>query len=264
MTEKRSMFDYQNLIEKHGSKQNLGIWIRKYVDEHGFIVLQNTQIDGDKDSEKSFLVNLSSAIGTLIPHNPNKKDFVWEIESKPSTSSLKTFSEHNQHAPLHTDSQYRESPEKLIALMTLRQAKCGGGYTEIADFKEIMQDLQHSALGSKIIDFFRSENFPVAIPSIFQANSMPKYVMSKIIQESPLIRYRYDTLKAGLFLMEDNQFDVFHEKIDLFNDFIQLSHHRICLLLEPQEIILIDNHRFLHGRSSFTDMNRLLLRTRMN
>jgi alpha-ketoglutarate-dependent taurine dioxygenase len=264
MVEGKYTFDYQYLVKKFSCKKTLGASIREYLNEYGFIVLQNIEIDCDRDSAKLFLPRLCSFVGTLVPHNPNKKDFVWEIESKPSISSLKTFSEHNQHASLHTDSQYRELPEKFIALMTLRQATCGGGYTEVVDFQEVLKDLQSSALGTEVINFFRGESLPIAIPSIFQVGSRATHIISKLISENPLIRYRYDTLKAGLSLIEGHQVNVFQEKLDLFDSFIQLSPHRIRFLSSPGEIIFLDNHRFLHGRSSFTDLNRLLLRTRMN
>ncbi|MCC3532422.1 MAG: TauD/TfdA family dioxygenase [Microcoleus sp. PH2017_21_RUC_O_A] len=63
------------------------------------------------------------------------------MKSQLSTSAIKTFSKHNQQAPLHTDSQYRNQPERFIALMTICQANCGGGYTEIVNFRKILEEI---------------------------------------------------------------------------------------------------------------------------
>lgn len=264
MINKRYVFDYQYLVKKFSCQKELGIWIRRYVDAHGFLILQNVEGSSDVERSSLFLAQLCSLIGTLVTHNPGKNDFVWEIKSQLSTSALKTFSEHNQHAPLHTDSQYRNQPERYIALMTLRQANCGGGYTELVDFRKILQELKCTYLGSRVIEFIRNESFSIAIPSVFQETSKVAFVKAKLVSESPLIRYRYDTLKAGLSLIQNSRVAAFQENLDLLDNFIQSSPHRFRFLSLPNEITLLDNHRFLHGRSSFTDLNRLLLRTRMN
>lgn len=260
----KNLFDYQYLVKKISCQRELGIWIRKYINVHGFLILQNVGVSHNVETSKLLLTQICSSIGTLVPHNSGKKDFVWEIKPQLSTSCLKTFSEHNKYAPLHTDSQYRNQPEKIMALMTVRQANCGGGHTELVDFKKILQELKRSKSGSNLIDFISNEKFPIAIPSIFQEPHEPKYIMSKLVSDCPLIRYRYDTLKAGLSMIEDNRLEVFNEKLDLLDSFIQSSPHRVHFLSLPNEITFLDNHRFLHGRSSFTDLNRLLLRTRMN
>lgn len=267
MIEKELTFDYQELIQQKNQRE-LGIWMKNFIDKNGFLILQNLKFEGDVEQSKLFFSKLCSSIGTLVPHNPGKKDFVWEIKPNLSTSIIKTFSEHNQDAPLHTDSQYRNHPERFMALMTLNQARCGGGYTELVDFKKILQDLESTVIGKKIIDFFRNESFPIAIPTVFQEMGKPEYIMSKLISNNPLIRYRYDTLKAGLLLSIDKENKLIYcdriDKLDLLNNFIQLSPHRLRFLLASNEAIILDNHRFLHGRSSFTDSQRLLLRCRMN
>ncbi|MDY6782870.1 MAG: TauD/TfdA family dioxygenase [Cyanobacteriota bacterium] len=179
---------------------------------------------------------------------------------------LKTFSEHNQQAPLHTDSQYRSTPERFIALIALHQAQCGGGYTELVDFQTILQNLNRTQFGRSVIYFFSQNRFPIAVPSIFQEPLKPKYINSKIISEQPLIRYRYDTLKAGLSLFNLSEYQVsfYSQKLDLLDSLIQTSPYRIRFLLSSNDLLILDDHRFLHGRSSFTDPNRLLLRCKMN
>ncbi|MEJ6485377.1 TauD/TfdA family dioxygenase [Nostoc punctiforme UO1] len=264
MIHKNYVFDYRYLLKKISCQKELGIWIRRYVDAHGFLILQNVEGSSDVERSSLFLSQLCSSIGTLVPHNPGKNDFVWQIKCQLSTSALKTFSEHNQHAPLHTDSQYRNQPERFIALMTIRQAHCGGGYTEIVDFRKILEDIKCTAMGSRVVEFIRNESFPIAIPSVFQEYSKPASIQAKLVSVSPLIRYRYDTLKAGLSLIEHGRVAAFHENLDLLDLFIQSSPHRFRFISLPNEITFLDNHRFLHGRSSFTDFNRLLLRTRMN
>lgn len=264
MLDKKYIFDYQFLIKAIGCQTKLGTWIRNHLNVNGLLVLQNVDIDGEIESSKQFMVELCSTVGSLIEHNPREKDFVWEIRPRLSRSSLKTFSEHNDKAPLHTDSQYRNHPERFIALLTLRQASCGGGYTELVDFRKVLQDLEKTASGSEVIQFISNERFPIAVPTIFQNHLEQQYIRQTLISESPLIRYRYDTLKAGLSLLDKSKVSLYEKNLAFLDAAIQLSPHRFRFLSSPNEVIFLDNHRFLHGRSSFIDPDRLLLRTRMN
>jgi alpha-ketoglutarate-dependent taurine dioxygenase len=255
---------YNDLIEECSSFKEIGIHIRKKTKSYGFVILKGIEIEFDLDSASLFLTTICSNFGTLLPHNIGQKDFVWEIKPKISTSSLKTFSEHNQYAPLHTDSQYRNQPEKFIALMTINQANCGGGYTNLLDFNLVVNELKNTNSGRQLLDCLALQYFPIAIPSIFQQKNARRYITAKLISEIPLIRYRYDTLKAGLSLIKSSKREFLKENLDLLDNFIENSPCRISFLASNNDIVFIDNHRFLHGRSSFFDLNRLLLRTRMN
>ena len=257
--------NYKELTQKNNNLKTLGIYMRELIQDNGFLLLKNVGYGCDLEQAKLLFLRICSSIGVLVPHNLGKKDFVWEVKPTPSSSLSKTFSGHNQDAPLHTDSQYRNNPEKFIALMAFKPARCGGGYTQLVDFKEILQDLKSTDIGNDIIEFFESEILPIAIPSAFQGFSKSKYIMSKIISNKPLVKYRYDTTLAGLSLLfNTHQLLYYQEKLDFLNSFIQTSFRRISFLLSYHDVIIIDNHRFLHGRSSFMDSQRLLLRCRMN
>jgi alpha-ketoglutarate-dependent taurine dioxygenase len=265
MTIDKHKFEYKYLLKKFGPTFLVSQWLRKYMDLHGCVVLQDFQSEiCDLTSAKFFFAELSSSIGTLISHNPNKQDYIWEIKPQISTSQIKTFSEDNHVAPLHTDSQYRACPEKYMALLVFHQATCGGGDTILLDFKKVLAELDNSIDGRKLIKFAKQEKFPIAIPSIFQTSPHQNYIYSSLISDTPLIRYRYDTLKAGISLVNHDRADELHEQLDCLNNHIQSSSHQCNFSLSDGEMIFVDNHRFLHGRSSFTDPNRLLLRSRFN
>ena len=265
MSAEKHKFEYEHLLKRLGSIGALGGWIREYVDMHGLIILQGLESEFyDLSSAKLFFTKLSSYIGTLVPHNLGQSDFVWEIKPKFSNSLIKTFSEHNKAAPLHTDSQYRNLPEKYMALFVFRQAECAGGETLLLDFKLVLNELRESNFGIKMIEFACQEKFPIAVPTIFQKEEQTEYIYSSLISKIPLIRYRYDTLNIGIKLIKRSHVKDFDEKLQAFNDLIHRSRYCSSLLLNNGEAIFVDNHRMLHGRSSFLDSNRLLLRIRMN
>lgn len=265
MSAEKHKFEYEHLLKRLGSIGAVGGWLREYVDIHGFIILQGLESEFyDLSSAKLFFTKLSSQIGTLAPHNFGQSDFLWEIKPKSSNSIIKTFSEHNKAAPLHTDSQYRNLPEKYMALLVFRQAECKGGETILLDFQLVFNELKQSIFGRKMIEFACQEKFPIAVPTIFQTENKTEYIYSSLISNIPLIRYRYDTLKTGLELIKRSHVKDFAEKLQAFNNLIYQSRYCSSLLLDNGEAIFVDNHRMLHGRSSFFDSNRLLLRIRMN
>lgn len=265
MSAEKPKFEYEHLLKRLGSIGAVGGWIRKYVDMHGFIILQGLESEFyDLSSAKLFFTKLSSHIGTLVPHNLGQSDFVWEIKPKSSISMINTFSEHNKAAPLHTDSQYRNRPEKYMALLVFSQAECAGGETILLDFRQVLKELRQSNFGRQMIEFACQKTFPIAVPTIFQTQDKTEYIYSSLISNIPLIRYRYDTLKTGLKLIKRSYVKDFDEKLQAFNDLIHRSRYCSSLLLNNGEAIFVDNHRMLHGRSSFLDSNRLLLRIRMN
>lgn len=258
-------FEYKHLLKRFGSIWEVGGWIREYVNLHGLIILHGLESEfDDLGSAKLFFTKLSSSVGTLVPHNYDQSDFVWEIKPKLSTSIIQTFSEHNKDAPLHTDSQYRNIPEKYMVLLAFRQADCGGGKTIFLDFKNILNELRESIYGREIIKFASQNKFPIAVPSIFQAGEKTEFIYSSLISNVPLIRYRYDTFKTGGALMKNWYIEDFDEKLNALDNVIQKSLYISNFFLNNGEAIFIDNHRILHGRSSFVDSNRLLLRIRIN
>ncbi|MEX0270725.1 TauD/TfdA family dioxygenase [Leptolyngbyaceae cyanobacterium UHCC 1019] len=256
--------NYQHLIEKFSSKQEAGFWIRNYVNTYGFLLIEDFQIAFLDVEKPKQLLDFSSYIGSPVAHNLGMKDFVWEIGLKPNSSLIKTFSEHSMTAPLHTDSQYRDKPEKYMVLLAVKQAKCGGGETHLVDFKQVLQDMKSSKEGKGVLKFISENQFPIAVPSVFKKDCQESYIMSRLISDNPFIRYRYDILKTGISLIKTNNSHEFHKNLELFNRFIQNSSHRLGFQLLKNSLLIVDNHRILHGRSCFWDSERLLLRVRLN
>lgn len=215
----------------------------------------------EKNNEDILTIQLKicEKIGKLREHNEGKADYVWPIKTVESNSQIKTFSEHNDEAQLHTDTQYRAIPERYMTLSCIQEAKCGGGETILLDSLKIFEEIKSdSALLSKL-----KQKFPIAIPDIFVIDDR-KYIEETIISEYPKFRFRYDTFLKGLALKQPENFEDLKNTLDEFNSKLQNSKHIQKLKLKKGDIILIDNHRMLHGRTSFTDTDRLLYRVRVD
>lgn len=237
--------------------------IKNELVKNNVVILSNLNlIDFDEKGLKSFFLKFSSNLGTLVEHNEGKKDYIWEIKTQTKIKSVPTFSEHNYKAELHTDSQYRLLPEKFISLMAIKTANCGGGSSILLDFESILKNLTQSKRGDLCLSLLEKERFPFLVPSVF-SNYENQLIYAPIISDNPNIRFRYDTLKKGLEIVNKKN-DKLLWAVEFLNEVISNHKNRKIFMLKKNEIIFINNHNSLHGRTSFNDLERFLLRVRFN
>ena len=231
--------------------------VKNTLFEKGYCIIA-TQLKNEKEILDKQL-EICSWVGNIREHNPGKKDYIWPICVKKSESKIATFSEHNDEAELHTDTQYRDLPERYMTLSCIEPAKCGGGETILLDSRVVIDRLNQDPELLKMLH----ENFPIAVPDIFVKNS-PRYIEHPIISDYPKFRFRYDTFKKGIELQQDYDMDRKLSVIEKLHSMIESSPEIFRYTLKKGEIILIDNHRVLHGRTSFSDYERLLYRVRVD
>jgi alpha-ketoglutarate-dependent taurine dioxygenase len=107
--------------------------------------------------------------------------------------------------------------------------------------------------------------FPFEVPTVFtaaQRADVREYIRAPIIAHEPLIRYRHDTLSAGLAAFGEPTTSPHRGAVGRLHKLICSSSERLELRLGSGDLLLINNHELLHGRTAFRDPNRLLLRVR--
>lgn len=212
----------------------------------------------DEVEIRNFQLNLSAMLGSLREHNPGRQDYVWSICPKPSDSALATFSEHNGEANLHTDSQYTEVPEKYMSLACVRPASCGGGINFVLDTEKIRDSIRESEVHYQALQ----QPYPIAIPDIFRSGR--PYIEKPVVSDYPRFRYRYDTMRQGLEAAHVPPADPRWAALEYLKEKVEASPAIKRLILKTGDILILDNHRVLHGRSPFVDPDRLLYRVRMD
>lgn len=207
-----------------------------------------------------------SRLGTPLHHQKDVSSIVWDIQPrKEDKEGFKTFSEHNNEVPLHTDSQYSNMPEKYMALYTYHQARCGGGKTMFLNGHTLLTSLISHAEGRKIVENLSMNKLPFFIPPVFSQQETPSFVSAPIFSPRVLIRYRKDTLQKGLELC--NKYKVSQDvvtSLDQLSQIIQNSSDIQEFRLDDGDLILLNNHTALHARNEFKDLDRLLFRIRFN
>lgn len=159
-------------------------------------------------------------------------------------------------ADFHTDSSFRPVPERLFGLWCLRQAKDGGD-SMLIDVNDLLRSLDgddHTALST----------LSTHVVPFFNGRDLLQDVVLDTTNSSPKIRYRRDVIEAGMARKRPPHVVEIGRALDV------LAHHLSnpalvkSIRLAEDEVLFVDNHRMLHGRSSFQDPNRHLLRVRVD
>jgi len=248
------------------SKEEMYTRIKNDLDTIGYIVITNTDIEVD-DMERcnSFFVETSEAIGEPQGHDANGK-IIWDIKSNASSKSfIKTYSEHNHEAQLHTDSQYSFYPEDYFGLLTLKKAECGGGISYLLSLEDILTELRQLPNGEEIIDTLSNTSYPFIVPNVFKQDDSleSEFNYGPILRENE-IRFRIDTFEKALLKLDGYCSEKQLEAYQALKKIALESKNTKSFFLEEKDLIYINNKTMLHGRGQFTDNNRHLLRIRMN
>lgn len=235
----------------------------------GYIVLRDVPFAGEApELRNAALVCLCSALGQIIGHDAEEGSLIWPITPDPTIALSKaTFSQHDKEAELHTDSQYREMPERYFALLVVRAARDGGGRSILLPASAVLDTLCTLPYGEADLLRLRESAFPFQVPMAFSARrdgDHREYVRVPILAVKPLIRYRQDTLLAGFSAFGEPIDSPYRTAVDHLQRAINSSKARIDFHLEDGDLIIVNNHELLHGRTSFADPNRLLLRVRFS
>lgn len=261
-----SLNDLQSIVSHCKELVLYGKKIKQKLDRLGFVIIKLCNLpDLDENQRNNLFLLFCLSVGDPTEHNLNKRDYIWEIKPRQNISYASTFSEHNLEASLHTDTQYHLNPEKYIAFLTIKQARCGGGKTIILDFYEVLKTLQNTNQGINCLNILKNYSFPFAVPTVFAQDKLNKEVIySHIISNDFTIRYRYDTIYNGLQIANIPQTDIRYWALSFFENHLVKHPQKKLFYLPDNHIIFINNYRFLHGRSSFQDPARYLLRVRIN
>jgi alpha-ketoglutarate-dependent taurine dioxygenase len=204
----------------------------------------------------------------LCVNNPtatDKRQVIWDVRAQKRDSTyFSTFSETDGEAAFHTDTQYYPEPEPHFVLYCMEPAKCGGGYSSILDARALRRDIEQDA--PWLAKVLSTKNLPFRVPSAFITGDNPNMVeatLAPVFSQTPMIRYRRDTLAAGLhYFPQYGDADV-HRALDAFEEHLAKCPHQAEFFMPKDSLVLIDNHRALHARTGFQDHERHLLRIRM-
>jgi hypothetical protein len=249
----------------------LGKTIQQLVDcKYCAIFLDKLYLQSFSECDRNkLLYALSLSIGYPTPTDPHKGKLLWDVKPRNlPTDYFATYSEHNNYADLHSDTQYFSNPENYFLLYTIRAARCGGGKSLMCDGRTVKRCLLATKEGREAYEVLSTFKFPFRIPTTFNnlvgKGGEAQTCLAPIFGNDPLIRFRNDTLKKGFELRPDLDVPEARNALKVLLD-VLVNKVPVMEYCMPDDMLMIcNNHKALHGRTSFQDRERHLIRVRMS
>lgn len=260
-----------DLADASPTLHTLGEDLRNKLDRHhSLIMISRAWIDDlDTDQRAGLLFSLSMQMGSPTPTDQVDKKVVWDIRAlgdKMKSGHVPTFSEHADEACLHTDTQYYPAPERFMLLYYNQPAACGGGLSYCRDISCIKDELAKTSEGRWALNILETTDLPFRIPTTFtsdKAQDTCEVTFAPVLAQTPYVRYRKDTLERGFALHPDLKTPDVEKALSLFTQELDRADRNVSAFVEKDQLLAINNHECLHGRSEFKDIERHAFRIRI-
>ncbi|MEU7830566.1 MULTISPECIES: TauD/TfdA family dioxygenase [unclassified Nonomuraea] len=225
---------------------------RRHLADHGWAVLRTSLCFADGEAvDHARVLSLARRFGT-----PSRRDAgreIWPV--RPSrTDASATFSERAGAVDFHTDAAYRPRPEDLVCMFVVRPAR-DGGLTLLLDAATVDAGLRRHDLGERVLAALAEPRWRWRVPETFSGGPADVSPRAAVMPGDGTVRWRGDNL-VGLTQERRTVAFWFGSLLRVLPGAVRLEHR-------PGDVIVIDNHRVMHARTSFQDPHRLLLRVRL-
>ncbi len=235
------------------------------IDGCGFFIIQNSCFDDFSDNErKSIFSIISEILGTLYVQNIKNEKFVVITDEGKSMKTGGRYHQTRDGGSYHTDSpQWLNTPD-YIALLCIRPAKIGGTSKFLSAYsihnklfqnkKMFLEELYHNFHFDKRGEFKENES-PTVFEPIF------KYQNGKLN-----LRYLRDYISGGHKIQNLPLSKIQNDSLDYFDKISIDDNITVNYDLKSGDMVFFNNHRVLHGRTSFEDyedknLKRYMIRT---
>jgi alpha-ketoglutarate-dependent taurine dioxygenase len=244
------------------------------LDANG-IVLRNLGLAGlPEERRNAALYALTLMLGYPTSTDQRTGRVAWDVKARPAGGNdtrFVTFSERVGSADMHTDSSFYPMPEEHFILYVVRAAECAGGHSLLVDGESIHAALQHTAAGRAAYALLRETPVPFRVPSVYAANDesveyhvAPVFGAPRRAGDRFTLRWRYDAIRKGLAGCPSMSSPALLDALEIMNDVAEEGAARFREQLPTDTLMICDNHRMLHGRTTYTDEQRHLIRIRMS
>jgi len=224
-------FEYQNNFFESKEMYNLLISFYKY----GFVIIKNIP------TNDNFIVKFANSIGSVRRTNFGE---YFDVKSKSNPNDLAYTS---LGLSPHTDNPYR-NPVPCIQLLHCIENGVSGGLSTLVDGFTVTEDLKN-----KNPDFYKI---------LSEIKVRFKFIDKEVVLEdwSELIKLNDDeTFKQVRFsprldyvpMLEKGKLDLYYRARKKLSEMYNSDKYRIEFKLAPKDLMMMDNHRLLHGRTAY-------------
>ena len=147
----------------------------------------------------------------------------------------------------HTDNPYR-NPVPCIQLLHCIESKVSGGLSTLVDGYTVTEELRNK--------------FPEFYEILTEVKVRFRFIDKEVILEniSPLIelnddksfrQVRFSPRLDYVPILDKEKLDLYYQARKKLSEMYNSEKYRIEFKLEPKDLIMMDNHRLLHGRTSY-------------
>ena len=203
--------------------------------EYGFVIIKNVP------THKNYIVKFANSIGSIRPTNFGE---YFNVKSVPNPNDLAYTS---LALSPHTDNPYRK-PVPCIQLLHCIENEVSGGFSTLVD-------------GFKVATYLK-ENNPEFFKILTEIKVKFKFTDKDVVLENKgeLIeldeknnfkQIRFSTRLDYVPPLEKDKLDLYYKARKKISDLYNSEKFRIEFKLMPGDIMMMDNHRLLHGRTVY-------------
>jgi len=233
-------FEYQDNFFESKEMHDLLISFYKY----GFVVIKNIPTDDN------FIVKFANSIGSVRRTNFGE---YFDVKSKSNPNDLAYTS--LGLAP-HTDNPYR-NPVPCIQLLHCIENEVEGGLSTLVDGFTVTEDLkkEHPEF-YKILSEIKVKFKFIDKDVILEDQSE----LIKLNDDNSFRQVRFSPRLDYVPMMDKDKLDFYYKARKQLSKMYNSDKYRIEFKLAPKDLLMMDNYRLLHGRTSYetNDGNRFL------
>jgi len=224
-------FEYkENLFE---TKEMHDLLVSFY--EYGFVIIKNVP------TENNYIVKFANSIGSVRRTNFGEH-FNVKSKSDPNDLAYTTL-----HIGPHTDNPYR-NPVPCIQMLHCIENEVSGGYSTLVDGYTVSEKLKkEDPEAYKILTDvkvrFKFTDKSVILEDWSELIHLDENEEFKQVRFSPRLDY--------VPMLEKDKLDQFYKARKKLSDLYNSEKNEVKFKLEPKDLMMMDNHRVLHGRTKF-------------
>lgn len=209
--------------------------ILHYYHQYGFVLVSGLDA---KDSE---IINFANKIGYIRETNFGK---LFNVVSQKQPNDLAYTSIELES---HTDNPYRK-PVPSIQFLFCIENSCEGGDSTVVDGFKVASDLKKNnpdvfeTLSKTLINFkFKDKD------AVLEKTGK----IIKLSERGELKQIKYSNRLDFVFYQEPDQLEKFYQAKRVMHEMINSNKYVLKFHLEPGSLLIMNNYRTLHGRTSY-------------
>ncbi len=201
----------------------------------GFVIFK------DVPTKNNFITNFANSIGSI--RRTNFGEF-FNVKSKPNPNDLAYTS--LALAP-HTDNPYR-NPVPCIQMLHCIENEVNGGLSTLVDGYTVTEKLKKD-----FQDYYNIlTDVKVRFQFIDQSVILEDWAeMIQLNEKGEFKQVRFSPRLDFVPLMEKNKLELFYSARKKISELYNSDQYRVEFKLSPGDLLMMDNYRLLHGRTSY-------------